>query len=100
MKDHKRAAAVNEVTAIAQQYAGTGQLREHLSRAMNRYFDEQAEDFDTAVAALQHITDNYGGVCGNFELCQHQACLDSSGAYLTALDAQHQINRLKPEQED
>lgn len=37
-------------------------------------------------AALQHIKDNCGQVCEEFELCKHPACHASCNAWLTAND--------------
>lgn len=40
-----------------------------------------------AITALQTINDNYGKVCPEFEICTHQSCNSSSGAWLIANEA-------------
>ena len=40
-----------------------------------------------AITALQTINDNYGKVCPEFEICTHQSCNSSSGAWLVANEA-------------
>lgn len=39
---------------------------------------------DTALGALQVIWDHYGKVCNNYELCTHDACQSSYGAWAAA----------------
>jgi len=41
MKDNRKAEIVNEITALAQRYAGTQQLREHMRGAILQYLAEQ-----------------------------------------------------------
>ena len=44
---------------------------------------------DSALAALQVIRDHYGKVCRNYELCTHDSCQSSYGAWATADEALH-----------
>lgn len=44
MKDNRKAEIVNEITALAQRYAGTQQLREHMRGAVLQYLAEQERD--------------------------------------------------------
>lgn len=46
------------------------------------YFDKNK--LRVAQAALRRIIDTYGGVCEEFEVCQHRACNDSYGAWAVA----------------
>lgn len=55
MKDHRKAEVVNEITALAKRYAGTQQLRDHMSGAILAYLFEQ--DRDTRRACAEAMSD-------------------------------------------
>lgn len=50
MKDHRKAEIVNEITALAERYAGTQQLRQQMSGAVLAYIAEQDRDTRHACA--------------------------------------------------
>jgi Mg/Co/Ni transporter MgtE len=52
MKDHRKAEIVNEITALAQRYAGTQQLREHMRGAILQYLKEQKRHTLNACAKI------------------------------------------------
>ena len=46
-----------------------------------------------ATHALHNIRNNYGKVCQEFEICTHEACTSSSGAWLEANEALLNMNK-------
>lgn len=56
MKDQRQTEVANELTALAQRYAGTPHLKDQLSRALFAYLKEQDRDTRHACAeAMAHL---------------------------------------------
>lgn len=77
MKDHRKAEIVNEMTAIAKKYAGTGQLREHIGKAVLSFIEEQDKDTRHAcAAAVLQCAEDVSGEC-IWKYDAHAACLNA-----------------------
>ena len=50
------------------------------------------DDFNIAIAALEEIKNHYGKVCESFEICKHESCSSSYGAWEVAYEALRKIN--------
>ncbi len=55
--------------------------------------------YDLAVEALKKIIRCYGRVCQDFELCRHDACWSSSGAWFEAYEALEKLGEPRPDSE-
>lgn len=59
MKDNRKAEVINEITELATRYAGTQQLRIHMSRTIKAHLKEQDRDTRQACAeAIAFIEDH------------------------------------------
>jgi len=50
-------------------------------------------NLDIAMAALEYIKNHYGKVCESFEVCKHESCGSSYGAWAIADEALREINK-------
>jgi hypothetical protein len=55
-----------------------------LARTLERELAERDRRIAVLVGALTEIKTKYGKVCTGFELCQHQSCASSYGAWAVA----------------
>lgn len=70
MKDHEIAQFVNELTAAAQKYAETQQLREHIREVVMRHIEREDPDFEC-------------WKCGTKDIDEHQRFCPHCGACMS-----------------